>query len=137
MTLLFPQADGRITGYVVISAMIAAFSFGIFCGLKFIEDETKGLKLLRWYFGIQIPILSSPIVAYQLSSGAGLNLSWIGSKMSIFWRVGSEMGIWLLRDRPWGLGVNLFALAMFLWTSRIIRQLEKKANHMSQPTSGG
>ncbi len=121
MFLLFPQVKGQIAGYILVSAMIATFAFGVFCGLSFIEDEEKGLKLLRWFFGIQIPILSSPLFAYQLSAGAGVNLSWIGSNMSIFWRFGSEMGVWILQDRPWGLGLNIFALVMFIWTNRILK----------------
>lgn len=120
MSLLFPQAKGQIAGYILISAMMATFGFGVFCGLIFAEDEQRGLRLLRWFFGIQIPIISSPIFAYQLLAGAGLKLSWIGWNMSIFWRFGSEMGMWILQDRPWGLGLNVFALALFIWTGRII-----------------
>jgi hypothetical protein len=124
MFLLFPQVKGQIAGYILVSAMIATFGFGVFCGLRLIEDEEKGLRLLRWFFGVQIPILSSPLLAYQLSSGAGVNLSWIGSNMSIFWRFGSEMGVWILQDRPWGLGLNAFALVMFVWTNRILKKKE-------------
>jgi len=135
MFLLFPQVQGQIAGYILVAVMIATFSFGVFSGLRFIEDEGKGLRLLRWFFGIQVPILSSPILAYQLSAGAGVNLSWIGSKMSFFWRFGSEMGVWILQDRPWGLGLNVFALAMFVWTNRLLKK--KEANQISQPTPDG
>jgi hypothetical protein len=135
MFQLFTEIKGQIAGYVLVSAMIATFAFGVFCGFKFIEDEQKGLRLLRWFFGIQIPILSSPIITYRLSAGAGINLSWIGSNMSFFWRFGSEMGVWILQDRPWGLGLNLFALAMFLWTGRLLKR--KVANQISQLTPDG
>lgn len=119
MVLLFSQVKGQIAGYLLVSAMIATFAFGIFGGLRFIEDEEKGLRWLRWFFGIQTPILSSPLFAYQLSSGAGINLSWIGSNLTLFGRFGSEMSVGILQDRPWGLGLNIFALGMFLWTGRL------------------
>lgn len=122
MLLLFPQVNGQIAGYVLVSAMVATFGFGVFAGLKLIEDEARGLRLLRWYFGLQMPILSSPLIAYQLSSGAGINLSMIGSNLSAFWRFGSEMGVSLFQDRPWGIGVNIFAVAMFIWCDRIVKR---------------
>ena len=121
MFILFPQVKGQIAGYILVSAMIATFAFGVFCGLRLIEDEPQGLKLLRWFFGIQIPVLSSPLIAYQLSSGAGLTVSWIGSKMSLFWQFGSEMGVWIFQDRPWGIGVNALAVVMFIWTGRLLK----------------
>lgn len=132
MFLLFPQVNGRIVGYLLVSAMMATFAFGIFSGLKFIEDEAKGLRLLRWFFAIQIPIVSSPVFAYQLSSGAAANLSFIGSNLAAFGRFGSEMGVWILQDRPWGLGLNVFALVMFIWTGRLLQNQE-----IGQPSSPG
>jgi hypothetical protein len=135
MFLLFPQVRGNVAGYFLIAAMIATFAFGVFAGLRFIEGEAKGLKLLRWFFAIQVPILSSPIFAYQLSSGFGVNLSWIGERLSAFFRFGSEMGVWILQDRPWGLGVNAFALIMLVWTHRLIRGREKRPNKAPEPTT--
>jgi len=133
MTSLFPQAQGRVVTYMLIVAMMAVFLFGVFCGLRFIEDEAKGLRLLRWFYGIQIPLISSPIFAYQLSSGAAFNVSLGSWKINLFWRLGSEMGLWFLQDRPWGIGVNIFALAVFIWINRLIKK-NAKVDMQSPPT---
>lgn len=122
MLLLLPQVNGQLVGYLLVSAMVATFAFGVFCGLKLIEDEERGLRLLRWFFAIQMPILSSPLFAYHLSCGAGINVSFVGWNLSMFFRFGSEMGVWILQDRPWGLGANVFAVAMFIWTDRILKR---------------
>jgi hypothetical protein len=105
--------------------MIATFGFGVWAGLKFIEDEARGLRLLRRFFALQIPILFSPYVAYQLGSGFSANVAWGGPHLSAFFRFGSEMTVSLLQNRPWGFGVNVFALVMFLWTGRLIRRNPK------------
>ncbi len=134
MFLLFPQAGGNIANYFLITAMIAVFGFGVIAGLRFAEDETNGLNLLRWFFAIQIPILSSPIFSWQMGCGFAVNLSWIGGRASIYWKLGSELGVWILQDRPWGVGVNVFALFMFLWTRKLLKGLLEKPNQATEPT---
>jgi hypothetical protein len=131
MSLLFSQVRGHAAAYLLVVAMIATFGFGVWSGLKLIENEARGLRLLRWFFAIQIPILSSPYVAYHLSSGFAINVSWMGKQLSAFFRFGSEMGVSFLQNQPWGLGVNVFALIMFLWTRRLIRGNAKTSDRVS------
>jgi hypothetical protein len=124
---LLPQASGKPISYLLATAMIATFAFGVFAGFRLIEEQDKGLKLLRWFFALQIPILSSPFFVYQLTSGFGLMLWIIEQKPSISWRFGSEMGVCFLQDQSWVAGVNVFALAMFLWTSSMLKKRKNKS----------
>jgi hypothetical protein len=127
MTRLIPRVEG-ITSSVLLAAMIATFAFGVFAGLRFMEDEEKGLGLLSCFFAIQIPIFSSPVLTYDLISGFGVKLLWM-RQWGLFFRFGSEMTIWIMHPQPWGLGVNAFALALFLWTRAIL----KKKGQQTEP----
>jgi hypothetical protein len=131
MLALISRQNVGVAHVLLIVAMIATYGFGIFAGFRLIEDEAKGLRLLRWFFVLQIPIISSAPFSYQLTCGFGAGLTWIANQVSFFWRFGSEMGVLISSGRPWGIGVNLFALAMFIWTGRIMA----RRSNLDQPSA--
>lgn len=108
-------------------AMIATFCYGVFGGLSLLDNEVKGLRRLRWFFLIQIPVLSSPFFAYSCNAGLSLGVWWIGGANGLLWRFGSEMTLLFRASQPWGIGVNLVGLAMFVWTIRILARMESMA----------
>lgn len=121
MFQLFSQVNGNVMSCMLIVIMIATFAFGIVCGFRLIDEENKGLRMLRWYFGIQIPCISSPLFSYHLSSGIGISAIWTGHHITFSWRIGSEMGVWVLQEHPWAIGINVVALILFIWVCRILK----------------
>jgi len=69
---------------------------------------------------LQIPWLSSPLIAYEFAAGFRCTVAVIGGsfKWGVTW-LGANYELGLLEDNPWGVGVNLFAVVMFvlLWWS--------------------
>jgi hypothetical protein len=63
---------------------------------------------------LQIPYLLSPVVAYRFADGlfGGVGIAETG--MFGWFRLGSDFQFNLMRPLPWGLGVNLVAVAMLV-----------------------
>ena len=68
------QFDRSLSYYVLCVGAMALYAFGVFGGLQLVEEKTKGVSLLSWYFLLQIPILISPIFSYEFSSGFTLSV---------------------------------------------------------------
>ena len=62
-----PQGN-KVIGYISLLAFIGLYSYGIFVGFKLSEGPVP-LEHLRVYFGLQIPFISSPLIAYRFCSG--------------------------------------------------------------------
>src|SRR5438552_11235354 len=64
-TIQFFSHVDKVIAYVVLLAFVCLYGYGIFLGVKLSEGPAP-LRHLRVYFGLQIPFISSPIVAYRL-----------------------------------------------------------------------
>lgn len=106
----FAQAD-KVIAYVVLLAFIALYAYGIFIGIKLSEGPPP-LKHLRLYFGLQIPFISSPVIAYRFCSGLQATVAMIQSSLKWDFRLGVEGQFAILSSAPWGCGVNFVALAI-------------------------
>jgi hypothetical protein len=119
------QADRPIFYYVVCLAACAAYAFGVFAGMKFIEEEEEGLSLLSWYHLIQIPILASPVFSYQFTSGitAYVTLGNRGLSWVTYFGGQWQFSLFQLQDGTLAIGANFFAV----WATWYLRkQLAKK-----------
>src|SRR5881227_3048645 len=67
-TIQFFSHVDKVIAYVVLLAFVCLYGYGIFLGVKLSEGPAP-LRHLRVYFGLQIPFISSPIVAYRFATG--------------------------------------------------------------------
>jgi hypothetical protein len=117
-TDLFSQAS-KVIAYIMLLAFVCLYGYGIFIGLKLSEGSAP-LAHLRFYFGLQIPFISSPIIAYQFCSGLHATVAIIQPGLTWGYRLGSECRFAILSSAPWGIGINFVALAIvFLLYSRL------------------
>jgi hypothetical protein len=104
-------------GFLIIGAALY-FLCAVVVGVR-IADGTASRASLLWLYGVQVPLLSSPVIAYHLSLGAHVYVGVLGG--SFYWNLqfGDHYSVSLGNgDLLWGIGVNLFALGMYLITDR-------------------
>ena len=83
----------------------------------------QAVALNRWLWFLQIPVISSPWLSYLFVSGAELIVrvrpqQWA---FDLTWLFGSRFDFTWNRPRTLEIGINLLALAMFIWLSRLRR----------------
>jgi len=103
----------KVIAYGALLVFVALYGYGIFLGVKLSEGSAP-LPHLRFYFGLQIPFLSSPVIAYRFSTGLQATIAIIQPGVRFDWRLGSEGQFAILSSEPWGIGINIFALAIVL-----------------------
>ncbi len=135
----FSQAD-KVVAYIALLAFVGLYGYGIFLGVRLSEGSAP-LRHLRLYFGLQIPFLSSPVIAYRFSTGLQVTIAMIQSGVRCDWRLGSEGQFAILSPEPWGIGINLVALAIVcLLYSRLAVVADDGTvcgpNQSLQPTAG-
>jgi len=109
-----PQGN-KVIGYISLLAFIGLYSYGIFVGFKLSEGPVP-LEHLRVYFGLQIPFISSPLIAYRFCSGLSATVAIIQPGLRGRWdyRLGSVWRFVIHSSAPWGVGINLVALVIVL-----------------------
>ncbi len=108
--------------YVLSVVACLAYLQGVVAGLRLVENEPDGLRLLFWYNVAQIPVLTSPVLSYLFWAGASLNIT-LGSN-GVKWFAGYggrwQIGLFQFGDLTFAVGVNFVALwaAWYLWKLR-------------------
>lgn len=109
----------------ILASFFALYCYVIGSGLLFVRDPQKTRPMML-ALATQIPRISSPVIAYNFCAGAeaffdvkvappGLRL---GGDLLFF---GSRCHFSMLREAPWSLGVNYFALVMLVLLWRSVR----------------
>ena len=112
---------------------ILVFSFGITAGLVLIIKPGLGLVLSAIFQAIQIPVVTGPSVVYILFSGACFNVYKHASGWGFKFLIGSHYSLYFNSGQPWLMGINIFALVLFIlliMEMRFLRSFEK--SHKSQ-----
>jgi hypothetical protein len=107
---LFHQANKAVL-YIMLLGFVCLYGYGIFAGLK-LSDGAAPLGHLRLYFALQIPFISSPVIAYHFCSGLQATIAIVQPGLTWGFRLGSEWQFALLSSAPWGIGINFIALAI-------------------------
>jgi hypothetical protein len=110
---LWPAYEQKPAAVIVMAVGIVLFACAIVIGMRVFEGRTARMPLL-WFYALQIPILSSPGFSFHISAGAHFNVGFVGAALMWHAQLGADYAASLLSDDPWGLGVNLFALALFI-----------------------
>lgn len=110
--LSFDESDWMID--VLYLGSIGLYTYGIFAGLRFAENERDKKHLILFYW-LQVPWISSPILGYRFTSGFHLSGIFIERDLKGFFRIGSDWQFNIVNTSlPWGIGLNIFALIMVL-----------------------
>ena len=91
------------------------FLFGIVAGLVLIVKPRLGLVFSAIFQAVQIPVFIKSGIAYAMSSGACVNLYKHASGWGFNFFFGSRYSLSLDSGQPWLIGVNIVALALFVF----------------------
>lgn len=134
VTLDYLQNSGNTPSsrLMILMGFVALYAFVTIAGVLFARDErrTRPLRTALW---LQIPLISSPIIAWGFSAGFSLNLTLIGPELGANFWLGSFWQFYLFGDLPWGIGINLFAaLMLFLLGRTHVPQVETSPSMAAQ-----
>jgi hypothetical protein len=109
-------------GFLIVGAALY-FLCAVVVGVRLADGAASRTSLL-WLYGVQVPILSSPVIAYHLSLGAHVYVGVLGGSLDWNLQFGDQYSVSLGNgDLSWGFGLNLFALAMYLITRRTMSSI--------------
>lgn len=115
--ILLQQA---ISSHVLILISLGIYVWGVWCGVLLLESASGAIRINRIFWAIQIPVFHTPIVGYEFSTGALINVYAQPNPLyfSVSWLLGSQFNFSLLEfEKPAFIGLNLFALSLFLFLS--------------------
>jgi hypothetical protein len=107
---------------------IFVFSFGIIAGLALIIKPRLGLMLSAIFQAFQIPVVTGSSVVYVLFSGACFNIYKYASGWGFKFFLGSHYSLYFNSGQQWLVGINVFALIIFIlliMEIRFLKSLEK------------
>lgn len=116
-SLLYANLNGST--FITVAVFCALYAFILLAGVLLFEDHSKSVRWSLWAQFLQIPFLSFPFFAYRLIAGFDINLFWIGNHGGLNYQFGSRWMLLIHGANTWGIGVNLFALVLFILLWRI------------------
>jgi len=111
----------EVTFHVIF---ILVFSFGIIAGLTIIVKPRLGLVLSAIFQAIQIPVVTGPSVVYILFAGACFNIYKYSGGWGFKFLFGSHYSLYFNSGQQWLVGINIFALTLFILLIMEIRFLK-------------
>lgn len=131
LVYMFGSEDMPFMLLVILLVFIGLYTLVTVAGVLLAIDE-RHTTLMGIVIGLQIPIISSPIIAWIFSAGFSLNLTWIGAELGFNFWLGSQWQVNVFQELPWGIGINLFAMLMLI----LLRGLRKKQVILPPSVSG-
>ena len=107
---------------MLCSIAVALYAWGVWCGVKVLENQAGWEGSTISYWAVQIPTFGSPVIAYFFTSGFHLTttLQFSPLKFDINFLLGSTFNYSLMNEvQPLLIGVNLFALGVVVWLMRL------------------
>src|SRR5574341_1889649 len=103
---------------VISIGFVALYTFAAIAGMLFAQNNrrTWPLRAALW---LQIPWISSPIIAWQFSAGLCFAVTLIGEAPGVEFWLGSVWQFYLFGELPMGIGVNLFPVLMLFLLGRV------------------
>jgi hypothetical protein len=121
--------------WLFCSAFAALYAWGIWCGVRLLEQRPAAERANTIYWLLQIPYLASPIAGYFFTSGFHFTVAYTPSAQNVTAnaQLGSSMIYSLFQaGTPFAFGVNFFALAACAFLAYICRGAPP--NNSSKPT---
>lgn len=133
-------SQAPVSTRMVATVLSLLFSLGIIGGLALAEEKRAGVRLSAIYQLLQVPIVSSPLLTWRLMSGLELSVIWWKHEAVFNGRLGAHAVFTFRRPDPWGIGVNLLPLAIFvylLWTLRKREETGCNSVHLEHSANRG
>jgi hypothetical protein len=101
------------TTYVLCVICVILYCYIVISGLLF-ADNTEAVLPLWLALGAQVPWLSTPFFAYNLSSGFHYTIGSLNGHLITVHRFGCDFVVSLFNNRGWGVGINVFAIVLMI-----------------------
>jgi hypothetical protein len=127
--LLFsPRTHGENS--FITAAFILLNAFVLVSGLLLVQNPRKTLPL-KIALVLQIPFFSSPILAYQFSTGTcvAFGLGQPAVSVVFFYNIGSQWYVHLLENVPWRMGVNIVPVILLA----VLRRTTRRGDSLPPP----
>ena len=134
VTIQFFLHANKAIAYIVAVAFLGLYRYGIFVGFKLSEGSVP-LRHLRLYFALQVPLISSPLITYRFCSGLQATVAIIQQGFRWDWRLGSAWQFVIHSSAPWGVGINLVALAIVLLLNSRLAVAPKMSRALTEPSA--
>lgn len=113
LATLFSSQQKPLAGVVLCVLVTLLYAYGVALGLAVAEGRNP-TRRLSIYYGLQIPIFSSPQFAYHFISGFHVSIIVSGGQWGATFRLGSEWLLSFSQMLPWTVGINLFAIGILI-----------------------
>ena len=136
--MLLPQ-QGPLLAKVFVILFLALYCWGIWCGVMMLEASESAVRSNLWFWAVQIPLLQSPYFGYAFASGALTTVTFqpATAKFDFLLWLGSKFEYSLLQsDKPFVLGINLFALVIVGWLWLQLRGTPSNNSFKPKPLRG-
>jgi hypothetical protein len=110
---ILQKGTGNFLESMILAAFADLYVFVVLGGLVFADNPKRTLPLIIGLC-LQIPCFSSPYFLYVFSSGFRVNLGLISWNLWATLGLGSDAQFAILRNHPWGVGINVFAASMLV-----------------------
>ena len=106
--------------FVLGAGILALYVFVTVSGLLFVQNLRRTGPLVV-SIALQVPWVSSPLIAYRFAAGFQVSAAFIGGRFNGGVRLGSDFQINVLQQLPWGAGANIFALIVLVLLVRSLQ----------------
>ncbi|KJF82112.1 hypothetical protein UA31_08870 [Photobacterium angustum] len=89
------------------------YTYHIYAGMALVDNEEKTTPALLALL-LQVPIISSPVLFYKVSTGFAASAYFESQRLTGYWNIGSEYQVHLLPSFNFGIGINIFALILVI-----------------------
>ena len=119
ITAWLTLSSGPSVASLIFVPVIAAYVFGIHCGVAALRRSRNYLSRNSWFYWLQLPVLSSSAFIYSFVSGAQVVVGFAPPRL--FWNfyVGSTFALVIGAQAPLVIGVNLVAVAILVLIYRM------------------
>lgn len=125
-----PQTAGA---YIVLSIATVFYGWGVWCGLRLLEGAPSAIKACRLFWGVQIPVVQLPFLAYAFFCGTQLQILAGGSPLAFRFNanfLGASFSLAITSGgMPTLLGVNVLALAIVIFLTCKLKQISLAPQH--------
>ena len=105
---------------LLIMGFLGLFAFVTVSGLLFVQNPQRiGPMIVA--LALQIPWVSSPLIAYKFAAGFQVCAARIGGRFFGGVSLGSDFQIAFFQKLPWGGGINFFAMALLILLAGSVR----------------
>ena len=115
---LYNSQDTPLPLIVMSMGFMAIYTFVTVAGVLYALNEHK-IRPLRMALWLQIPWISSTIIAWRFVAGFSFALTLFDGRLNLVYWLGSFWQFSIFEEQPAGIGINLFAVLMLYLLRRV------------------